>query len=150
MYRISCDEYPLLDLRDDELMVFAPKVGLEVNTVGSGSFTIYKNHPYYNKLKKRTSIFEVRDEIGAIFRGIMTDNSLDFNNGKAVDLEGLMAFFNDSIIGAFNFPEDFLEDEGYTAAAEGGNVVEYFLSWIWNNTIHKCSHSNNLNWEMSL
>ena len=130
MYQVKCDDYPLLDLRDEKLILFNPKVKMEVNTVGEGSFTIYKNHPYYDQIKRLKSIFEVRDEIGAIFRGRMTDDSLDFNNGKAIDLEGLMAFFNDSIIAPYNFPEDFLEDAEYLAAAESGNVVEFFLNWL--------------------
>ena len=129
MYTIKCDNYPLLDLRDDreELIVVNPKCKLEVNTVGEAGFTIYNKHPYYNKLKKLKSIFEIADEIGVIFRGRMTNDSLDFHNGKAVDLEGAMAFFNDSYIEPFNFPENFIEDEGYIASS---NVVEFFLAWV--------------------
>ena len=55
MYQVKCDDYPLLDLRDEELILVNPKVKLEVNTVGEGSFKIYKNHPYYGKLKKKKS-----------------------------------------------------------------------------------------------
>ena len=130
MYKLTCDGYPLLDWRDDEMILVDPKVKLEVNKVGEASFTIYEDHPYYNKLKKLKSIFEVSDEIGVIFRGRMTGNTIDFDNGKAVDLEGSMAFFNDSIIRPFNFPEDFLEDADYIAAAESGNVVAFFLGWL--------------------
>lgn len=133
MYSVKCDGYPLLDFRDEELIIFDPKVKVEVNTVGEGSFTIYRNHPYYDKLKKLKSVFEVSDEIGVIFRGRMTEDTLDFNNGKAVDLEGAMAFFNDTIVPPYNFPDDFLEDEEYIAAAESGNVVEFFLKWLIDN-----------------
>ena len=130
MYKLKCDGYPLLDWRDNDLILFDPKVKLEVNTVGEGSFTIYKEHPYYDKLKKLKSVFEVSDEIGTIFRGRMTGNTVDFDNGKTVDLEGVMAFFNDSVIRPFNFPGDFLEDADYIAAAEGGNVVAFFLGHL--------------------
>lgn len=130
MYQIKCDEYPLLDLRDEELILYNPKVHLEVNTVGGCNFTIYKDHPYFDKLQRMKSVFEVSDEIGVIFRGRMTDDSTDFHNGKAVDLEGAMAFFNDSVIRSYNFPEDFLEDSEYIAAAESGNVVSFFLGWL--------------------
>lgn len=130
MYQVKVDGHPLLDFRDENLILFNPKVKMEVNTVGEGSFTIYKNHPYYDKIKRLKSIFEVSDEIGVIFRGRMTDDTVDFQNGKAIDLEGLMAFFNDSIIAPYNFPEDFLEDAEYITAAESGNVVEFFLGWL--------------------
>ena len=130
MYQIKCDEHPLLDLRDEKLIVLNPKAKTEVNTVGEASFTIYNNHPYYGKLKKLKSIFEISDDFGVLFRGRMTDDSHDFYNGKAVDLEGLMAFFNDSVVPPYNFPEDFLEDADYIASE---NKVEFFLGWLINN-----------------
>ena len=133
MYQVKCDGFPLLDFRDENLILVNPRVKLEVNTVGEGSFTIYKNHPYYGKLKKKKSVFEVSDEIGVIFRGRMTKDTRDFHNGKAVDLEGAMAFFNDSIVPSYNFPEDFLENADYIAAAESGNVVDFFLGWLLSN-----------------
>ena len=130
-YSITCDGHPLLDLRDDEkYIVTNPKCKLEVNTVGEASFTIYNNHPHYTKLKKMKSIFEISDDIGVIFRGRMTDDTIDFNLGKAVDLEGAMAFFNDSIIRPFTFPDDFLGNDAYIAASESGNVIDFFLDWV--------------------
>lgn len=133
MYQVKCDSYPLLDMRDDELILVNPKVKVEVNTVGEASFTIHRNHPYYNKLQKLKSIFEVRDDFGVIFRGRMTDDTLDFDNGKAVDLEGLMAFFNDSIVRPYTFPDDFIDDAEYIAASKNGNVIEFFLKWLIDN-----------------
>lgn len=133
MYTIKCDGFPLLDIRDDDFMLINPKVTVETNTVGSGSFTIYKNHPNFDKLQRLKSVFEVRDEIGVIFRGRMTNDSIDFDNGKAVDLEGSMAYFNDSIVRPYDFPNDFLNDAEYKAAAQNGNVVEFFLKWLIDN-----------------
>lgn len=132
-YQIKCDDYPILDLRDDRFIVVNPKCKVEDNTVGEASFTIYKTHPYYGVMKKLKSIFEISDEFGVIFRGRMTNDTIDFENGKAVDLEGVMAFFNDSIVAPYTFPDDFLEDEEYIAATEGGNVVEFFLKWLIDN-----------------
>ena len=133
MYTIKCDQYTLYDQRDSELIVSSPKCKLEVNTVGEASFTIHHNHPYYNALKPLKSVFEISDEIGVIFRGRMTNNSLDFYNSKAVDLEGSMAYFNDSIVRPFAFPEDFFNDADYLEAEENGNVVEFFLKWLIDN-----------------
>lgn len=130
MYQISCDGHVLYDPRDDELIVAEPKCKLEVNTVGEASFTIYSKHPHYSRLKKLKSVFEITQDGEVIFRGRMTDDSIDFYNTKSVDLEGVMAYFNDSIIRPFNFPDDFLEDEDYITAAESGNVIQFFLNWI--------------------
>lgn len=131
-YQIKCDDYILHDIRDDELTVMNPMVSLEVNTVGGCTFAIHKNHPYFGNLKLKKSIFEVSDDIGVIFRGRMTEHSADFNNIKAVDLEGAMAYFNDSTIRPFSFPEDFTNNTEYVKAAASGNVVEFFLKWLIN------------------
>lgn len=133
MYQIKCDDFYLYDYRMPELIVTDPKVKMAVNTVGEASFVIHSNHPYYSKLKMLKSIFEISDDIGVIFRGRMTNNSQDFHNSKAVDLEGLMAFFNDSIVRPFKFPEDFKEDPAYISATQSGNVVRYMLQWLINN-----------------
>lgn len=133
MYYVTCDGSPLLDWRDDDLILVNPKVNLEVNTVGEGSFTIYKNHPHFDKLKKLKSVVEVSDENGVIFRGRMTGDTVDFDHGMTVDLEGVMAFFNDSIVRPFSFPKDFEENAEYNTVAASGNVVAFFLKWLIDN-----------------
>lgn len=124
MYQIRCGEFILYDPRDEELILLNPKCKLEVNTVGEGSFTILSNHPYYDQLKKLKSIFEIRQDAQTIFRGRMTNDSRDFHNRLDVDLEGILAVTNDSIIPPFNFPEDFPD------AVDAANMVEHFLQWI--------------------
>lgn len=124
MYQIFCDDYVLYDPRIDNLILLNPKCKLEVNTVGEGSFTILTNHPYYDKLKKLTSVFEIQQDGFVIFRGRMTNDSRDFHNQLNVDLEGVLGYTNDTIISPFNFPEDFPD------ATTSVNIVEYFLQWI--------------------
>lgn len=124
MYQIKCDDYILYDHRDEDLVVLNPKCKLEVNTVGEGSFTILSTHPHYDKLKKLKSLFEIQQDGEPIFRGRMTGDSRDFNNQLYVDLEGILAVTNDSIIPPFNFPEDVPE------AADADNVVKCFLGWV--------------------
>lgn len=124
MYQIKCDNYVLYDPRDEDLVVLNPQCKLEVNTVGEGSFTILSTHPFYGELKKLKSIFEIQQDGQPIFRGRMTADSRDFYNQYYVDLEGILAVTNDSIVDPFNFPEDFPEAEN------AANVVEYFLKWL--------------------
>lgn len=124
MYQIRCDDYILYDPRDDELCLLNPKCKLEVNTVGEGSFTIQANHPYYSKIQRLKSIFEIRQDSDVIFRGRMTNDGGDFHNQISVDLEGVLGFANDSIISPFDFPAQFPD------ATKSKNIVEYFLSWL--------------------
>lgn len=121
MYQIRCDDVILYDPRDDELILLNPKCKLKVNTVGEGSFSILPSHPYYNRLQKLKSVFEIRQDDQVIFRGRMTNDSRDFYNRLEVDLEGALGYTNDSIIPPFNFPDDF---------KVVGNPVEYLLKWI--------------------
>lgn len=135
MYQIKCDNNVLYDPRGASLglVVTAPKATLETNTVGGASFTIYSSHPYYDAIRHKKSVIEFSDEYGVFFRGRTTEDTVDFNNGKAIDIEGAMAFFNDSIVRPFAFPDDFLEDADYIAAAESGNVIAFFLQWLIDN-----------------
>lgn len=130
MYRLTCDGLPLLDCRDNDLVLVNPKVNLEVNTVGEGSFTIYKNHPNYGSLKKLKSVFEVSDDHGVIFRGRATGDTVGFDHGMNVDLEGVMAYFNDTVVRPFDFPDAFLEDEDYITAEANGERVAFFLELL--------------------
>ena len=130
MYRITCDGYSLLDTRDEDLIVQGAKCKLEDNTVGEASFTIYRQHPNYDKMVMLKSVFEISDEFGAIFRGRMTEHTRDIKKGKAVDLEGAMAYFNDSVVRPYAFPDDFEEMASYISAKRSGNVVAYYLGWL--------------------
>ena len=133
MYQIKCDNYILYDQREDELIVGNPKCQLEVNTVGSASFNIYATHPYYDRPQKLRSVFEISQDGHVIFRGRMTEDSRDFDNMKAIDIEGAMAYFNDSIVRPFAFPEDWEGNAAYITAKQSGNVVEFFLKWLIDN-----------------
>lgn len=130
MYQIKCDDYILYDPRDEDLILDDPKCKLEVNKVGEASFTIHASHPHSDKLKKMRSVFEILQDSDIIFRGRMTSDSVDFDNVKVVDIEGVMAYFNDSLIRPFVFPDDFENESTYKTAAASGNVVEYFLDWL--------------------
>ena len=125
MYQIKCDDHILYDPRDEELILLNPKFHLEANTVGEGSFTILAKHPFYGALKKLRSIFELRQDNDIIFRGRMTNDSRDFYNRQFVDLEGVLAFTNDSIIEPYDFPKD----DKFADAEASANIVEYFLRW---------------------
>ncbi len=133
MYQIFCDGYPIYDPRDEDYIVNAPKCKLKVNTVGEASFSVFATHPYYGIMQKLKSVFEIRQDGEPIFRGRMTDDTKDFNNILMVDLEGALAYFNDSQVRPYKFPEDFVNSSGYLAAANSGNVVEFFLKWLIDN-----------------
>jgi hypothetical protein len=130
MYQIRCDDRVLYDPRDDALTLTAPRCKMEVNTVGEASFTIHATHPEYSNIHKLRSIIEILQDGQPIFRGRVTGDTLDFDNSSAVDVEGVLAFLNDSIVRPYAFPDDVKDDPGYIAAAESGNVIEFYLAWM--------------------
>lgn len=127
MYQIFCDEYPLYDPIYEQLKVLNAKCNLKANSVCGASFTILNNHPYYGKLEKLKSVIEIRQDGGAIFRGRMTNDSRNFSKHLAVDVEGVLACTNDTIIPPFDFPNGFPDAPGTDSTV---NAVEYFLDWI--------------------
>lgn len=135
MYQILCDNNILFDSRDEDLVLLNPKCKLEVNACGEASFTIPPNHPHRQALAKLRSVFEIVEDGETIFRGRMTNDTKDFNNLLDVDLEGALAYANDTIIPPFKFSNSADAKEGehdaqFADAANAENVVEYLLQWV--------------------
>lgn len=127
MYQIKCDGHLLYDPRLEQLKVLNAKCKLKANSVGGASFTVLDNHPFYGSLNKLKSVIEILQDDDVIFRGRMTDDSRDLHKKLVVDVEGVLACTNDTIIPPFNFPDDFPDAPG---EGDTENAVEYFLGWI--------------------
>jgi len=101
MYQIYADGRLLHDPRHSSmgLVVESPKVNLEVNKVGSCTFTVLPTHPLYSSLLKLKTIIQVFDDDEEIFRGRVLNDDIDFYNKKSITCEGELAYLNDSICG---------------------------------------------------
>lgn len=130
MYQIFFDNYPIYDPRDEELLVYDPDVHLAVGEAGEMSFSIGPAHPYSSKLTRTKGVLELRSGGLPIFKGRIRKDTRGFDKIREIEVEGLLACLNDSLIPPFDFPGDFLEDAAYQAAAESGNVVAFFLGWL--------------------
>lgn len=91
-------EYTLHDSRVKALTVGGKpyfEVGDNIN--GSASFSVYPNHPYYDKVKKLTTdIIFYRDDEPEFYGRVLYDDE-DFSGTKKVFVEGELAFLCDSI-----------------------------------------------------
>lgn len=130
MYQVFFDGYPLHDLRDDRLLLRDPDVHLAVNEAGTMAFTIDADHPYADRITRLKGVLTLQAGGLPIFRGRVRKDTRDFNLSRRIEVEGLLACLNDSVIPPFNFPGDFEEDAAYQDAAAGGNVVQFFLAWL--------------------
>ena len=103
MYQIRQGNNILYDLRDDELVLENPELNLEVNKVGSLSFSIYPNHPHFNKLEKLSSKLTVLKDNAVIFMGRIISDEQGLYNNKKIECEGVLGYLNDSIVRPYTF-----------------------------------------------
>ena len=108
----------------EQLKLINPKISQEDNKVGSFTFTIYPDHPYYNFIDKMKSIITVYEEgiSEPLFRGRVYDEKTGFYNEKQVSCEGELAFLLDSIQRPYTFPD---KEKG-----QSGTPAELFIQYI--------------------
>lgn len=97
MYRVYCNDSPLYDLRDEDLVLISPIVKIGENTAGSFEFSILPKHPHYEEVNELTSVITAYDGDEEIFCGRVVEITKDLYNRKKVICEGELAYFNDSI-----------------------------------------------------
>lgn len=110
MYQIKLGNYVLYDLRDEEFILENPELNLEVNKVGSLSFSIYPNHPYFNRINKLSSVITVLKNNNVIFKGRVISEEQGLYNSKKIECEGVLGYLNDSIVRPYSFtgtPEEY-------------------------------------------
>lgn len=107
MYKIYADNYPLHDLRNNNLVVLNPKLTLELNKTGSLTFDIMESHVNSDRVKKLVTNIKAyksdktsnehgyQDEL--LFWGRPLTDSKDFYNVGEIYCEGELAYLNDSI-----------------------------------------------------
>lgn len=104
MWKVYCDNYLLYNAELDDYKLVSPSLTLELNKTGAFTFTIYPNHPNYDKLQKMRSIIRVFQGNTLYFRGRILNDTLGFYNERKVSCEGELAFLLDSVQRPFKFP----------------------------------------------
>lgn len=103
MIKIKNGEHIIYDPRNPYLKLADPKLMLEDNAAGHLTFKIYNANLNYYTIKKLYPILEVIRDEETIFKGRVISDKKDFYNGKSVEAEGKLAFFNDSYMEPFEF-----------------------------------------------
>lgn len=93
MYEVYCDSFLLYSSTIENLKLIKLKVSLEDNKTGSFTFTIYPDHPYFDVIRKLTSIITVYQDNYLLFRGRVLNEEIGFHNEKSITCEGELAFF---------------------------------------------------------
>lgn len=121
MYTVYCDSECIYNVDVDGLIIEEPKLEMELNKVGSFSFTIYPDHPYYNNVHQIKSIITVYYDSDVVFSGRVLAVDRGFYNEKYVLCEGELAYLLDSI----QRPYDFMTGDNHTTISE---LLEYFIT----------------------
>ena len=103
MYRVYCDNFLLYNDQQEEYKILNPKVELELNQIGSFDFTIYPDHPNFDRMQRLKSIIHVFQDDYLLFRGRILDDIQGFYNEKQVSCEGELAFLVDSLQRPYDF-----------------------------------------------
>ena len=107
-----------------------PDVHLAVGEAGRMAFTIDNDHVSASQLAKLRGVVDLQDDGLSLFKGRIIKDTRNFDKSRRIEVEGLLACLNDSVIPPFRFPEDWENDAAYKKAAASGNVVAFFLGWL--------------------
>lgn len=103
MYTVYTDEKNIYNPLVKDLAILSTKLDLELNKVGSFSFTIPATNPYINSIVKLKTLVRIYEDDELIFRGRVLNDQETFNKSVKVTCEGELAFLNDSIQRPFTF-----------------------------------------------
>lgn len=103
MYQVYADGSLIFDSRFEEYVIARGQIDLEVNKSGSFVFTLYRDHPYYDRIEKLKTIITVYRDNMLIFRGRVILSADGFYNDKTFTCEGELSFLLDSIQRAYSF-----------------------------------------------
>ena len=127
MYKVYANDTLIYspDLVSDEMVIFSPKLSKEVNKSGNFSFYIYSNNPYYKNIKALKTPIVVKDNDYELWRGRVLTIEKDFDNRKKVECEGVLAFFNDSVVRPFTHTKTMADQFRYIIEKHNEEVEEY-------------------------
>lgn len=97
MYIVKLDNKKIYDQRVDDLTLIEPVIELEENSAGSFTFKITPNHPYYEEIKRRSSVIQVFEDSELLFSGMVYEVEEDFYKNRKVYCEGELSYLNDTI-----------------------------------------------------
>lgn len=103
MIIINNGDRQIYNPQNPNLRLINPKLTLEDSAAGSLSFKIYDSNLNYSTIKKLYPVVSVVRNGKTIFKGRVISDKKDFYNGKTVEVEGKLAFLNDSYMEPFSF-----------------------------------------------
>lgn len=97
MFFISVNGQQIYKPLDDLLVIFNPKLTLEIGKAGALEFDIPPANPFYDKLQQLTTEVTVEMDDDEIFHGRVLSSERAFNNIRHVYCEGDLSYLIDSV-----------------------------------------------------
>ena len=97
MFFVSLDGQQIYKPLDDLLVIFNPKLTLEIGKAGSFEFDIPPNNPFYDRLNQLTTDVTVDMDSEEIFHGRVLSVERTFSNIRHVYCEGDLSYLIDSV-----------------------------------------------------
>ncbi|MBO7274884.1 MAG: hypothetical protein J6V15_00775, partial [Clostridia bacterium] len=82
MYRIFADNNLIYDSTLEDFNLAKGQVSLEAGRAGSFVFSLYPEHPYYDRLVRMRTVITVYKAGRIVFRGRVLNDVTDFRNCK--------------------------------------------------------------------
>lgn len=103
MYTIYADDTLIYDSTLEDYKIGKGSGALEVGAAGSLSFSIYPDHPYYDRFVKKKTVIIVRKSGKILFRGRVLDDKVNMQKVRELTCEGELNFLQDSVIRPYTF-----------------------------------------------
>lgn len=125
MYFVKYGKEYLHDPRVDGYVLLDLSLDCEENSCGYCDFTIYPNHPMYNKLKERDADnpIEVYDDDTLLFVGFIYELGKEFYLDGHVKCKGELDYLNESIVRPYSTVQ-----RGYGSKAPA--TVNGYFEWL--------------------
>lgn len=127
MYFVKYGEKYLHDPRVDEYTLIDLTLTCEENTCGYCDFTIYPNHPMFNKLKERDvdNLVEVYDDDVLLFSGFIYELGSEFYQNGNVKCKGELDYLRESIVRPYSTLAN-----GYGDGRQPPTTVNGYFEWL--------------------
>lgn len=103
MYQIFADDTLIYDSTMDDYKISKGTVTLETDKSGSCTFSLYPDHPYYDRFVKLRTVVTVYRSGRIIFRGRVLNDVTDYYNHRTLTCEGELGFLQDTIVRPYTF-----------------------------------------------
>lgn len=97
MFHIYADGNLIYQPLDETMILYSPKITLEMGKAGSLEFMIPPNHRYYGALHQLKTVITVELDDEEIFRGRVLSIKRNINNIRTIYCEGDLAYLVDSV-----------------------------------------------------